>query len=382
MDFALSADQEALSELCRKFAVQEIGPRWPNADANSEFPRELLHRAASLNLLGLAIPVEHGGSGLGILEDVILAEETARVNTNLSAALMLQGALLPGLLTNFGTDDMAHRRVPKVLSGNSILALGVTEPNAGSDVAAIATTAERNGDGWILNGEKCFITLGGDADGILVLAKTVGTHVDGEMSLFLVDAPAEGLLVKKMDMIASRPIPTAQLFFNNLRVPEDHRLNAGFREVLNVFNKERVIVASRWVGHCAAMFEWALGYATSRKQFGKRIGDFQSIAFEFADRQLEIEAARLLVRRAAWTWDSGKPRDVVASASSFAKLAATRAAKSISDFALHIGGGWALVNDELPIARMVIDSWVAPVAGGSFEVQKRIIARQLGLKPE
>jgi alkylation response protein AidB-like acyl-CoA dehydrogenase len=130
------------------------------------------------------------------------------------------------------------------------------------------------------------------------------------------------------------------------------------------------------------MFDWALDYAKSREQFNKRIGDFQSLAFEFADRRTEIEAARLLVRRAAWTWDSGQSKSDIASASSYAKLSATKAAKSMADFALHVGGGWALVNNELPIARMVIDSWVAPVAGGSFEIQRRIIARQLGLNPE
>jgi alkylation response protein AidB-like acyl-CoA dehydrogenase len=382
MDFELSPDQKALVDACRNFATREILPRWREADELSAFPRELLIRAAENGLLGLAIPLEHGGSGLGILEDAILAEETARANTNLAAALMLEGALLPGLLSKFGSDEMVQSRIPEVLAGKSILALGVTEPNAGSDVSAIATTARKRGNDWVLNGEKCFITLGGEADGILVLARVDEPGVEGPMALFLVDSPVEGLVVKKMDMIASRPIPTAQLFFNDLRVPNSSRLNAGFREVLNVFNKERIIVASRWVGHCVAMFDWALDYAKSREQFNKRIGDFQSLAFEFADRQMEIEAARLLVRRAAWGWDSGQSKSDVASASSYAKLAATKAAKSMSDFALHVGGGWALVNNELPIARMVIDSWVAPVAGGSFEIQRRIIARQLGLKPE
>jgi alkylation response protein AidB-like acyl-CoA dehydrogenase len=200
--------------------------------------------------------------------------------------------------------------------------------------------------------------------------------------MFVVDVPSPGLTIRKMEMIASRPIPTATLTFDHVRVPAGSRLPAGLRDVLNIFNKERIIVASRWVGHATAMFDWALGYATSREQFGQRIGDFQSIAFGFADRRTELEAARLLVRRAAWAWDSGLPKSEIIASSSYAKLTATRAAKSVADFALHVGGGWALVEGELPIARMAIDSFVAPVAGGSFEIQQRIIARQLGLRTE
>lgn len=382
MDFELSADQLALRQVCRDFASREIEPRWRDADETSEFPRKLLRAAAEKDLLGLSIPSEHGGLGLGIVEDTILAEETARANTNLSAALMLEGALLPGLISTFGSAGLVESRLPSVLAGDAILALAVTEPTAGSDIAAIATRAKREGSGWTITGEKCFITLGADADGLLVLARVDEPNVDGPMALFLVDAPSEGLTVTKMDMIASRPIPTARLFFDGVHVPEAQRLNAGFREVLNVFNKERIIVASRWVGHSVAMFDWALDYATTREQFGKRIGDFQTIAFGFADCRTEIEAARLLVRRAGWAWDSKRPKAEVAAASSYAKLAATTTAKSVSDFAMHVGGGWALVNNDLPIARMAIDSWVAPVAGGSFEIQRRIIARQLGLRPE
>lgn len=382
MDFAFSSQQTELRGLCRTFAEREITPRWRHADEHAQFPRELLAAAAAAGLLGLAVSSELGGAGLGVSEDAILAEETARSNTNLSAALMLQGALLPGLLADFAEPELAREHVPRVLAGDEILALAVTEPNAGSDVSAVQTTASADGRDWVINGEKCFITLGADADNLLVLARVDSPSGTDPMAVFVVPANAPGLAIRRMSMIASRPIPTAALYFDDVRIPGDARLRAGFREVLNVFNKERIIVAARWVGHAAAMFEWALTYAKSREQFGKRIGDFQSIAFGFADCATDIEAARLLVQRAAWSWDNGQPRAEVAAAASYAKLSATRTVKSVGDFALHVGGGWALVSDELPIGKMVVDSWVAPVAGGSFEIQRRIIARQLGLRTE
>lgn len=382
MDFGLTQDQEIFRAACQEFAEREIAPRWKEADDQAHFPTELTAAAASAGLLGVSIPERHGGQGAGVLEEAILYEECAQANSNLAAGLMLQGSLLPGIITGSGTQDQVTRYATPTLAGEQILALAVTEPQAGSDVAAVRTTAREKDGGWVLNGEKCFITLGHQADALVTLAVVDRDRgIDG-MNLFIVDVPASGVSVRKMEMLANRPIPTSQVFFDEAFVQASNRIDAGFREVMQVFDKERILVAARWIGHAQQALDWALEYSKSRQQFGKRIGDFQSIGFGLADAATALDAARLLVYRAAWSWDSAKPPKAVAFAASQAKLAATRVVRDISDLALHIGGGWALVADELPIAKIAIDSWVAPVAGGSWEIQRRIIARHLGLRTE
>lgn len=383
LNFELSEDQQAFRELCRDFAKREIEPLAKAADDEAEFPVGLLKRAAGAGLLGLAAPVELGGGGAGAVEEVIFAEECAKVDPNLAVALIVEGCLAPSLLWNFGTEEQRQAYVVPVLAGEKVLALAVTEPNAGSDVAAAKTAAVRaDADTWVLSGEKCFISLATYASHLVVLAQTDPTQgIDG-MRFFVVDTSSPGVEITKMDMWANRGAPTTQVFLHDVEVPEGNRIDAGFRSVMEMFNKERILVAARWLGHAQHAFEWALSYATTREQFGKRIGDFQSVAFQLADAKVDIESARWLVYHAAWKWDQGVPvKDLVMDASA-CKLHATQMVHRVTQLALHIGGGWALVKDELPAAQMAIDAFIAPVTVGSWEIQKRIIARQLGLRTE
>ncbi|MBX6378846.1 MAG: acyl-CoA dehydrogenase family protein, partial [Clostridia bacterium] len=294
----------------------------------------------------------------------------------------LEGCLPPSLLWNFGSEVQKQKYLVPVLRGEQVVALGVTEPTAGNDVRGIRTTARRDGDEWVLNGEKCFITLANYAAFVLVLAYVDRSKGTDGMSFFIVETDRPGFRCHKMDMWANRPAPTTQLFLDDVRVPEANRLDAGFREIMLTFNKERILVAARWLGHAQHAFEWALQYAKERQQFGKPIGHFQSIAFQLADAKVDIEASRWLTYHAAWRWDQGLPVKELIADVSVAKLHATQTAYRVTQTALHIAGGWGLVKGVLPAMRMAIDALVAPVTVGSFEIQKRILARQLGLECE
>lgn len=383
LSFQFTPEQEDMRKVASEFARREIEPRWREADEQAAFPLELLSLAHEQGLMGIAAPPDLGGMGLGAIEEVIFMEEIAKVNPNLAIGLILQGSLAPSILWNFATEEQKQEFVPPVLRGEKVLAMAITEPNAGSDVAGLRTTARREDqDTWVISGEKCFITLGEYAQQALILARTDEAEgIDG-MRFFVVDVDSPGFTVRKMNMWANRPAPTSQLFLQNVSVPESRRLDAGFREIMATFNKERILVAARWLGHSQHAFSWAMEYATSREQFGKRIGDFQSIAFQFADSYTAIEAVRWQTYRAAWLWDEGTPIKDLMLDVSVAKLLATQTAERVSQMALHIGGGWGLVKDELPVARMAIDAFIAPVTVGSYEIQKRIIARKLGLRTE
>jgi alkylation response protein AidB-like acyl-CoA dehydrogenase len=382
IDFRLSEEDLAFRDMCRAFSRAEIEPRWRQADADAEFPLELLPIAAKQGLMGLSLPEEAGGQGATTWHEVILTEEMSRVNPNVAGGVYLEGVIVAGLLWHFATEEQRAALLPPVLDGSLVVSLAVTEPTAGSDVRGLRTTAERTDGGWRLSGEKCFITLACYAGYLIVLAwvdKSAG--LDG-MRFFVVPASAPGVTIRKLDMWAARPIPTCQVLLDNVEVAADAQLNGGFRETMQVFNKERVIVSGRWLGHAQHCLDWALDYATSREQFGKRIGDFQSIAFDVAAASAKIEAARWLTYRAAWGWDHEPYDKDLQRLVSSAKLTATETAYEISQTAMHIGGGWGLVKGELDVGRLAVDGFIAPVTVGSREIQKRIIARSLGLACE
>ncbi len=383
LNFELTEEQEAFRDLCRRFAEKELAPRVDEAIENAEYPIELLKKAAAMGLLGVAAPVELGGGGAGAIEEVILMEECSRVNPNMGVPFLLEGSIVPSLIWGHGTQEQMQKYVVPMLAGEKLMSIAVTEPNAGSDVANVQTTAVQQEDGsWIINGEKCFITMGIYATWALVLARVGGAPgIDG-LRFFIVDTASEGFEVRKMDMWANRPAPTTQMFFTNVRVPDENQLDAGFREVMAAFNKERIMVGARWLGHGQHAFDAALDYAKSREQFGKAIGTYQSIGFRLAEAKVDIEAARWLVYHAAYKWDTGAPAKEIAMDVSVAKFQATKMAERVTLMALHIGGGWGLVKGVLPFAQMAIDAFIAPVTVGSFEVQLRIIARQLGLKTD
>lgn len=380
--FGPSPEEIAFREAVAKFTAIEVEPRWRPADADAEFPLDLLGIAARQGLMGLSLPEEIGGQGASTLHETIFTEEISKANPNVSGGLYLEGVIIPGLLNDIATPEQKDALIRPLLSGDLVMSLAVTEPTAGSDVRGLRSTATKVSGGWVLNGQKSFITLACYAKYLVVLAwvdKDAG--LDG-MRFFLVRSDAEGLRITKLSMWAARPIPTCMVDLADVFVPDEAELAGGFRETMKTFNKERIIVSGRWLGHAQHCLDWALGYATTREQFGKRIGDFQSMAFALAEASAKIEAAKWLTYRAAWAWDNepydGNLRRLVSSA----KLTATETAYEVSQMAMHTGGGWALVQGELDVARLAIDGFISPVTVGSREIQKRIIARSLGLRCE
>jgi len=373
---ANSVDRTAFRDMCRKFAEREIRPRWQQADIEARFPREFFVSAAKAGLIGLHIPESLGGADLGVTEEAISIEEQAKANPNLAIVALIQG-VAGSLLAEHG-HELHHAMVRENAAGERLLALAVTEPEAGSDVQNLKTTARRDGDDWVLDGIKSFITLGGDCDTMLVLARTDPAQGRHGMHFFAVDRRTPGVETSQIKTYANRPVPTYRVMFNDARVPEARRLTAGFGAIMAGFNRERVMVAARWLGHMQSALAWALDYAKVRQQFGKPIGANQSIAFMLAQGHVDVEASRLYTYHAAQRWDSGAPvKDIILDVSS-AKLFVTQAVYRVTQNALHIGGGWG-ITEELPAMRMALDALVAPVTVGSYEIQLRVIAKQLGL---
>jgi alkylation response protein AidB-like acyl-CoA dehydrogenase len=363
-------------DTCRRFAEREIAPIWQEADRESQFPRSFFTAAANAGLIGIAAPAEVGGADLGVHEEAICIEECARVNPGLPNALIIQG-VAGGILHDFGTDEQKDLARASI-EGKTILAIAVTEPEAGNDVQNVKTTARRDGADWVLDGIKSFITLANEADVLVLLAQTDSSRGREGMSFFAVDRNSPGVEVSRIPTYANRPAPTYRVHLNGVRVPETRRVPAGFRQIMAGFNRERILVSARWFGHMQHAQDWALEYAKTRQQFGRPIGANQSIAFMLAQNQTDIEAARLLAYEAADRWDSGCPISDLIQQVSCAKLFVTQAVVRVTQNALHIGGGWGL-TEELPVMRMALDALVAPVTVGSFEIQLRAIAKQLGL---
>lgn len=369
-------DRTAFRDMCRVFAEREIGPRWKAADDEKRFPRAFYEAAARAGLIGITAAEEIGGAALGAYEEAIAMEELAKVNPNLAVSVLVQN-VAGSILYEHGLEQ--HREIARRnIAGECLVAITITEPEAGNDIQNVSTRATRDGDHWVLDGIKSFITLGGDADILVTLAQTDPAAGRHGMRFFAVDRRTPGIETSQIDTYVNRPAPTFRVMFNQARVPADCQLEAGFAEIMAGFNRERIMVAARWLGHMQTALAWGLEYATTRQQFGRPIGANQSIAFALAQAHLDVEAARRLTYHAAERWDSGAPLEDVILDVSTAKLHATQAVVRVTQTVLHTAGGWGLTT-ELPAMRWALDALVAPVTVGSVEIQQRAIARQLGL---
>lgn len=371
-----SVDRAAFRDMCRVFAQREIGPRWRQADDDKCFPRDFYVACARAGLIGITAPEAIGGAGLGAYEEAIAMEEMAKVNPNLAVSVLVQN-VAGSILYEHGGE--VHRELARrTIAGECLVAITVTEPEAGNDIQNLRTRAMRDGDAWRLDGLKSFITLGGVADVLVTLAQTDPAAGRHGMRFFAVDRDTPGITASQIDTYVNRPAPTYRVQFDQARVPESRRLDAGFAAIMAGFNRERIMVAARWLGHMQTALDWACDYARTRQQFGRPIGANQAIAFALAQAHVDVEATRRLTYHAAEHWDSGAPLDDVIADISAAKLQATQAVVRVTQTALHTAGGWGLTS-ELPAMRWAMDALVAPVTVGSIEIQQRAIARQLGL---
>ncbi|MGH9282286.1 MAG: acyl-CoA dehydrogenase family protein [Acidimicrobiales bacterium] len=377
MDFELSPEQDAFRAVVREFAAAEIGPHAEAWDRDHTFPTGTVLAMGELGLFGLPFPEEHGGSGADLTTLCVAIEEVARADQSMGVTLEAAVGLGANPIFRYGTEEQRRQWLPDLCAGRALGAFGLTEPNAGSDAGATRTRADLDGDEWVINGEKCFITNSGTPITSVVIV-TARTGPD-EISTILVPAGTPGMEVlpayRKMGWHAS---DTHGLVFTDCRVQAANLLGTrgrGVAQSLAVLDEGRVALAAMALGVIEACLEQSTAYAKDREAFGRPIGANQAIAFKCADLAVAAGAARLLTYRAAWLRDSGKPFGKEAA---MAKLYATEAAVTATREATQVFGGYGFM-DETPVSRYYRDAKVLEIGEGTSEVQRLIIARSLGL---
>lgn len=375
--FDLSEDQEALRQHIRSFVEEEIKPVALQYDESQEFPTEIFKKLGELGYLGIVMPPELGGSGLGYMEYAIVVEEVARGCPAIALGVAAHNGLCTSHIYRFGSDELRQKYVTRLATGSTMGAWGLTEPSAGSDAGGTKTTAVREGDDWILNGSKNFITHGNVGDICVVMAVTDPTAGKRGISAFAIDKSMPGFYgSKKENKLGMRCSDTASLTFDNVRVPGSHLIGnpgEGFIQALQILDGGRISIAALSVGLAQGAFEAALKYSVEREQFGKRLADQQAIQFKLAKMSMDIQASRDLTYRAAWLRDLGRPFGREASQ---AKLFASEVAVHTAEEAIQIHGGYGYVK-EYPVEKYWRDSKLLTIGEGTSEIQKMVIARSL-----
>ena len=375
--FELTEDQAAFQELARDFARSEIAPAAAKHDADGKFPREILEKAHAIGLMNTHIPEENGGLGLGTLDGCIIGEEMAWGCTGIGTAIEANTlAEVPVIVA--GTPAQKAKYLGRMIEEPLFAAYGVTEPGAGSDVAAARTNAVRKGDDWVINGEKMWITNGGVANWYFVLAKTDPTASTGSaFTGFIVDADSAGITVGKKEWnMGQRASDTRGLTFEDVVVPDANRLGDvgyGFKIAMKAFDKTRPLVASGAVGLAQRAMEESIKYALERKTMGKPIAMHQAISFMIADMATEIEAARLLVYKAGFEIDQGRRNTLYAS---MAKRFAADTAMKTATNAVQVHGGYGY-STEYPVEKLMRDAKVFQIYEGTSQIQRLIIGKEI-----
>lgn len=378
-DFYLSDEQRALQRTLREFVAREIAPIAATCDAEERFPVDLFKKMGELGYLGLGFPEEIGGAGGSNLDYAILCEELAYGSGGIALGIYVHMALACAALKAFGSEEIKKEWLPSALRGGKIGAWGFAEAGAGSDAAAIATRAVADGDAWVLNGSKLFITNAPIADFIVVVASTAPEQGLKGLSLFLVECDRPGFRIGgTLSKLGVRASEMAELLFEDCRIPRKNligREHRGFLDALRTLTLGRIASAAFAIGVSRAALDATMKHARERVQFGRPIGTFQSVRFGITDMATQIEAARLLCHRAAIAADRGLPHGREAS---MAKLFATEACTRITERALHYHGATGFMS-ESPVQRFYRDCKVFEFGEGSSELQREMIARELEL---
>lgn len=376
MDLSFSEQHEILRGSVRKFAEAEVRPKARSWDEEERFPKEIVPRLAEMGLLGIRIPDEYGGSGMDITSYAICVEEIARIDGSLALTIASHNGLGTGHILGFGSDEQKKKYLTKAATGEWLAAWALTEPGSGSDAAALATSARREGDDWVINGTKMFITQGSVGRFCVVLARTnPKAPKQRGVTAFVVDHGTPGFAASKhLEKLGCRSSDTCELTFENCRVSDAHRvgeIDHGFLDTMKILDGGRISIAAMALGLGRGALEMAVSYAKDRKQFGKPIADFQAIQWMLADSKTELDAAALLTYRAAWLADQGKPFTREAS---MAKLFASEAATRACNRSLQIHGGYGYTR-EFAVERHLRDAKICEIGEGTSEVQRVIIAR-------
>ncbi|MGV2620175.1 UNVERIFIED_CONTAM: acyl-CoA dehydrogenase [Halobacillus marinus] len=379
MNFEWTKEQEMTRNMVRDFADKVIGPRAVAIDKNAEFPEDIFKEMGKLGLLGIPFPEEYGGSGGDTVTYALAVEEIGRVcgSTGLSYAAAVSLGASP--IYYFGTEEQKKMFLTPLAKGEGLASFGLTEPNAGSDAAGTQTRAELNGDHYVINGEKCWITNAEYARSITVTAVS-GKRPDGKniISAFIIPKDTKGMKVTSpYDKMGVRGSNTSEIILDHVIVPKENLLGdpeAGFKQFLYTLDGGRISIAALAVGIAQAALDRALAYAKERKQFGQPISKFQAIQFKLADMAMEVELARNMVHKAAWLKDKGKP---FTKESAYAKLFASETAFRAANEAIQIHGGYGYMR-EYEVERFLRDAKLLEIGEGTSEIQRLVIARSLG----
>jgi alkylation response protein AidB-like acyl-CoA dehydrogenase len=384
LDFEISEEQRILRQQVRNFAEKEIAPLAAEYDEKEQFPLDLVRKMGEMGLFGMFVSEEYGGSNVGYPSYIIAVEEVARVDGSNAATIAAGNSLGIGPIYYFGNEEQKRKWLPKLCAGEMLASFGLTEANAGSDAGASKTSAVLDGAEWVINGSKIFITNSASPmSGVCVVQAITGKRPDGrpEISCILVPNDAKGFIQKEMHhKLMWRASNTGELYFEDCRVPAANLLGKrgdGFKQMLATLDRGRLSIAAMGLGGAQGAFELALRYGQERKQFGRRVADFQINAYKLADAALEIEGARLLVYKAAWLCDKHQPFTM---AGAMAKLHASEVFRKVVYDAVQLHGGYGLMK-EYPIERFYRDQRLLEIGEGTSEIQRLVIARQLGLDP-
>ncbi len=377
MDFELSSDHKVLQGSVRDFVEKEIKPIAIQIDENHKIPDELVQKMSALGLLGSYLPEVYGGAGLDILSYAIVVEEVSKACASSGVLISAHTSLVCDPIYQFGTEEQKKKYLPPLVTGQKIGACLLTEPEAGSDVAGMASTYQKDGDYFVVNGNKIFVTNGGyRGTGILFASMDRNLKHKG-ISAFIVDLGSEGVeLLRNENKLGIRGSYTTAFAFNNLRVPAENLLGSegqGFKIAMETLNGGRIGIAAQALGIAEGAFERALAYSKERKQFGHPISELQAIQFKLADMYTRIETSKLIVYRSAWLKENKKP---YAADSAMCKLHASETATYVTKEAIQIHGGYGYVT-EYEVERMYRDAKITEIYEGTSEVQRLIISRAL-----
>jgi butyryl-CoA dehydrogenase len=379
LDFSLTEQNKLFKKTIREFCEKEIKPLAEKIDKEEYFPKELYKRMGQMGLMGMTVPQDYGGAGIDRVSYMIALEEISRVCGSTGLTVEAHNSLGVGHIYEKGTEEQRKKYLPKLCSGKELAGWALTEPNAGSDAGSLQTTAVKDGDEWVLNGTKQFITSGDLAWVTTVMAKTDKEQGAKGISAFIIERDTPGFTVGQLeDKLGLRGSHTAELILEDCRIPDENMLDEkgkGFTGAMNILDRGRTAIGAMSVGIAQGAFDDALEYAKQRQQFGKPIGKFQAIQWMLADMATEIDAARLLVFRAADMED----KDIrFTKEAAMAKLFASEMAMRATVKGIQILGGYGYTR-EYPMERYFRDIKLCTIGEGTSEVQRMVIARQLGL---